>query len=68
MAVMAERRSRYTSRYGSGKLLIAVLALCLYAITYRKNEVRADFEVIGIFSTFYSKHFCSARLPTTRSW
>ena len=39
VAVMAERRSRY----GSGKLLIAVLALCLYAITYRKNEVRADF-------------------------
>ena len=62
MAVMAEGRSRYTSRYGSGKLLIAVLALCLYAITYRKNEVRADLQVIGLFSTFYSKHFCSARL------
>ena len=58
VAVMAERRSRY----GSGKLLFAVLALCLYAITYRKNEVRADFQVIGLFSTFYSKHFCSARL------
>ena len=57
VAVMAERRSRY----GSGKLLFAVLALCLYAITYRKNEVRADFQVIGLFSTFYSKHFCSAR-------
>lgn len=55
---MAERRSRY----GSRKLLIAVLALCLYAITYRKNEVRADFQVIGLFSTFSSKHFCSARL------
>ena len=59
---MAEGRSRYTSRYGSGKLFIAVLALCLYAITYRKSEVRADFQVIGLFSTFYSKHFCSVRL------
>ena len=57
MIVMAERRSRY----GSGKLLIAVLALCLYAIIYHKNEVRADFQVTGIFSTFYSNHFCSAR-------
>ena len=55
---MAERRSRY----GSRKLLIGVLALCLYAITYRKNEVRADFQVIGLSSTFYSKHFCSTRL------
>ena len=58
MAVMAERRSRY----GSGKLLIAVLALCLYAITYRKNEVRADFQMVGLFSTFYTKYFCNARL------
>ena len=58
VALMAER----CSRYGSRKLLIAVLALCLYAITYRKNEVRDDFQVIGLFSTFYSKHFCSARL------
>ena len=55
---MAERRSRY----GSGKLLIAVLALCLYAITYSKNEIRADFQMIGLFPTFYSKYFCSARL------
>ena len=54
---MAERRSRY----GSGKLLIAVLALCLYAIIYHKNEVGADFRVTGLFSTFYSKHFCSVR-------
>lgn len=58
VAVMAERRSRY----GSGKLLIAVLALCLYAVTYRKNEVRGDFQMIGLFLTFYSKYFCSARL------
>ena len=55
MIVMAERRSRY----GSGKLLIAVLAFCLYPIIYHKNEVRANFQVIGLFSTFYSKHFCS---------
>lgn len=52
---LAERRSRY----GSGKLLSAVLALCLYAIIYYKNEVRADFQAIGLFSTSYSKHFCS---------
>ena len=56
--IMAERRSQY----GSGKLLIAVLALCLYTITYRKNEVRADSQMIRLFSTFYSKLFCSARL------
>ena len=53
---MAERRSRYSS----GKLLIA--AVCLYVIKYRMNEVRADFRMIGIFSTFHLKHFCSSRL------
>lgn len=55
---MVERRSRY----GSGKLLIAILALCLYAITYPKNEVRADFQMVGLCSTFYTKYFCSALL------
>ena len=52
MAVIAERRSRY----GSGKLLIAVLALCLDAIIYHKNEVRADFQVTGLFSTFRTQN------------